>query len=85
MPTVMIRVHPEFKKMLLNTQGYIKAISEKEMTMEELTRILATNNGSTGMMAVKFPIILLPEKKVKRNNIPWTQKYLNIVVEDRPR
>jgi len=87
MATVMIRVHPQFKTMLLNTQKYIRMISDKEISMEELTKILAVNtNGGSGIMALKFPVILLPEKRVKfkNNNSIW-KKYINIVVEDIPR
>jgi hypothetical protein len=85
MVTVLIRVHPDFKKMLKNTQEYIKELSEKEITMEDLTKLLATSsNGSSGAIAIKFPVILLPEKRV-RSSKNWREKYINIVIEDKPR
>lgn len=85
MAVVLIRVNDAFKKMLTNTQGYIKRISGKNITMEDLTKLLATNSdGSSGAMAIKFPVILLPEKQVKSRK-SWREKFVNIVIEDKPR
>jgi len=86
MPTIRIRVHPDFEKMLKNTLKYIETISEKKMSMEELTKILASNTNGSSFMSLKFPVILIPERIAKgrpRKSI-WN-KYINIVLEDQPR
>jgi hypothetical protein len=85
MAVVMIRVDDAFKKLLQNTQTSIRKLSGKDITMEELTKLLATNSdGQSGMLSIKFPVILLPEKEVKSKK-SWREKYLNIVIEDKPR
>ena len=84
----MIRVHPDFKKMLVNTLEEINRHTETKMTMEELTEILAvgTNGSNTGVLALKMPIIIIPSKKTRGRPVKslW-DKYVNIVLEDRPR
>jgi hypothetical protein len=88
MTTKMIEVHPDFKIMLQNTQKYIEEITDKKISMEELTRILSEPDGNRGVMSIKFPVILIPEKIVKgrpkKEGSIWN-KYINILLEDRPR
>jgi len=86
----MLRVHESFKAMLNNTLKEINRHVDKDhqLTMIELTRIMAINtNGNSGVLAVKMPVIILPEKNKRgRPKKPgWVGKYVNIVLEDEPR
>jgi len=87
MTTKMIEVHPNFKTMLVNTKKYIEALTGKKISMEELTRILTEPNGNQGFISMKFPVILIPEKIVRgrpKKESAWN-KYVNIVLEEKPR
>lgn len=90
MKTKMLRVHPGFKDMLQETLDRINSELEEKLTMIDLTRIMAigNNNGSNNrVMTCSIPIILLPVKKSRgRPSKPgWHGKYVNIVLEDKPR
>jgi hypothetical protein len=78
---VLIRVHPDFKRMLVNTQRYILQATGKKVGMEDLTKMIAMRiNGTIGV----FPLILLENKSRNKKGSVWN-KYVNIVLEDKPR
>jgi hypothetical protein len=84
----MLRVHESFKTMLDKTLTEINNHADKDhqLTMIELTKILAFNSNGSGVLAIKMPVVIIQDKNKRgRPNKPLLQRFVNINLEDYPR
>jgi len=84
----MLRVHESFKTMLDKTIKEINSHADKDhqITMVELTKILAFNSSGSGVLAIKMPVVIIQDKNHRgRPNKPLLQRFININLEDYPR